>query len=158
MRRLKLALPIAALAIGSCAARVDPAANVPSGPPPLAPASRPAPAVPATSRTATTAAGQPIILPAGPAELVVAVTALPPGAVVPMHRHLHPRYVTVEEGSLRMTFADGRPGRDFGPGDVIVEPIDVWHEGRVTSAGPARLRGFDLVPPGQTNMIRRDAA
>lgn len=106
-------------------------------------------------RTATTVAGQPIALPQGPIELRVTLTIVGPGAVIPMHRHRWPRYVRVEEGVVRLAFADGRPGRDYGPGDIIVEAIDTWHEGRVVGPGPARLLAYDLAPPGQSNMERR---
>ena len=144
--RALYALPplLAAACLASCA----------SAPPAAEPVSR-APQSLEVLRSTTTIAGQPIALPSGPVELVVTQTNVAPGGIIPMHRHRWPRYVRVEEGVVRLTFGDGRPGRDFGPGDVIVEAMDTWHEGRVVGSGYARLIAFDLVPPGQTNMERR---
>ena len=146
MRALVPAL-LAAACLASCAP-AEPLAQAVPGPPQSL----------QVLRSATTVAGQPIALPNGPIELVVTQTNVGPGGVIPMHRHRWPRYVRVEEGVIRLTFADGGPGRDFGPGDVIVEAIDTWHEGRVIGPGHVRLVAFDLAPPGQSNMERRDPA
>lgn len=106
-------------------------------------------------RTTSTIGGQPIAFPQGPVELRATLTIVGRGGVIPMHRHRWPRYVRIEEGVVRLSFADGRPGRDYGPGDIIVEAIDTWHEGRVVGAVTARLIAYDFTPPGQSNMERR---
>ena len=69
-----------ALAAGSgCAAQTPPAA--------------PAPAEP--FRQTRTITGQALELPAGPVELVASVRELPPGGIVPMHRHRWQRYAYI---------------------------------------------------------------
>ena len=105
-------------------------------------------------RTSTTVTGQPLVLPQ-PAEVVVSVTELPAGGVLPMHKHPWPRYAYVERGRLSVRYEAARLVREFGPGEAIVEAIDQWHEGRVVGAEPVRIVTIDHVPPGQTNVVRR---
>ena len=105
-------------------------------------------------RTSTTVTGQPLVLPQ-PAEVVVSVTELPAGGVLPMHKHPWPRYAYVERGRLSVRYEAAGLVREFGPGEAIVEAIDQWHEGRVVGAEPVRIVVIDHVPPGQTNLVRR---
>lgn len=106
-------------------------------------------------RTETTVTGQPLRLPPAPVELVVTRVELPAGGAIPTHKHPWQRYVYVEAGAIRVTNHDAGTISDFAAGQVIVEAVDQWHEGRVTSAGPARLIVVDQVPPGESNLIPR---
>ena len=106
------------------------------------------------SRTSTTVTGQPLSLPQ-PLEVVISVTELPPGGVLPPHRHPWPRYAYVERGRLRVRYEEARLEREFGPGEAVIEAIDQWHEGRVVGAEPVRIVTVDHVPPGQINVVRR---
>ena len=105
-------------------------------------------------RSSTTITGQPLALPPG-AEVVISVTELPAGGVLPMHRHPWPRYAYVERGQLSVRYVDAGLERVFGPGEAVVEAIDQWHEGRVVGSDPIRIVVIDHVPPGQTNVVRR---
>jgi quercetin dioxygenase-like cupin family protein len=122
-------------------------------------AAMPAPAQPPATtpvaRTQSTVTGQPLRLPPAPVELVVSRLELPAGATIPAHKHPWQRYAYVEAGAIRVTNHDAGTVSDFTAGQVIVEAVDQWHEGRVTSAGPARLIVFDQVPPGASNTIPR---
>lgn len=105
-------------------------------------------------RSSTTVTGQRLTLPQG-AEVVISVTELPPGGVLPMHKHPWPRYAYVERGRLSVRYVDAGLERTFGPGEAVVEAIDQWHEGRVVGGEPVRIVVIDHVPPGQTNVVRR---
>jgi quercetin dioxygenase-like cupin family protein len=107
-------------------------------------------------RQSRTVTGQTLELPAGPSEMVVSVRDLPPGGLVPMHRHRWQRYAYVKTGRIRMTVGDTGLVREFGPGEIIVEPRGQWHEGRVVGDTPVRLIVLDQVPPGQSNMELKD--
>jgi quercetin dioxygenase-like cupin family protein len=107
------------------------------------------------SRSAATATGQAISLPQGAVEVVISRTEIPPGGTIPMHEHRWPRYAYVEGGRLRVHWEAARLTREFGPGETVIEAVDQWHEGAAVGAEPVRLLVVDLVPPTQTNMIRR---
>ena len=85
----------------------------------------------------------------------MSATELPPGGVLPMHRHPWPRYAVVERGRLSVTYEAAGLTREFGAGEAVVEAIDQWHEGRVVGPEPVRLIVFDQVPRGATNVITR---
>jgi quercetin dioxygenase-like cupin family protein len=104
-------------------------------------------------RTETTVTGQPLRVPPSPFQLVVNRVDLPAGGTIPTHRHPWPRYVYVEAGAIRVTNHDAGTVSDFTAGQVIVEAVDQWHEGRVIGDAPARLIVFDQAPPGAANAI-----
>ena len=106
-------------------------------------------------RASETVTGQKLAMPADPFESVISVSELPPGGLLPMHKHPWPRYVYVDRGRLSVRYEASGLVREFGAGEGIVEAIDEWHEGRVIGAEPVRLIVFDQVPPGQTNVVRR---
>jgi quercetin dioxygenase-like cupin family protein len=112
-------------------------------------------AVTVLERTTTTATGQSLRLPQGPVEVVVSRTEIPAGGVLPMHKHPWPRYAYVESGRLRVHWERAGITREFGPGDVVVEAIDEWHEGAALGETPVALIVFDQVPPGAANVVRR---
>ena len=122
-------------------------------------AASPAPAQPPVTtpivRTERTVTGQPLRLPPAPVELVVTRVELPAGGAIPTHKHPWQRYVYVEAGAIRVTNHDAGTISDFAAGQIIVEAVDQWHEGRVTGDGPARLIVVDQVPPGESNLIPR---
>ena len=123
------------------------------------PASSSAPAAAAAVatvlRTSTTVTGQKLAAPPAPAEAVISTSDLPPGGLLPMHKHPWPRYAYVERGRLEVRYEEAGLVREFGPGEAVAEAIDQWHEGRVVGAEPVRLIVFDEVPPGATNVVRR---
>lgn len=107
------------------------------------------------NRASTTVTGQPLGLPPSPWETVISMTDLPPGGVLPMHKHPWPRYAFVERGRLSVHYEAAGITREFGPGEAVVEAIDQWHEGRVVGAEPVRLIVLDQLPPGATNVVTR---
>lgn len=107
------------------------------------------------ARTGSTITGQPISLPPAPFEVVFTRTVLPPGGVLPMHKHPWPRYALVESGRIRVRYEAAGIEREFGPGDALIETVDEWHEGATIGAEPVRILVIDHVPPGQTNLVRR---
>ena len=121
---------------------------------------QPAPGGPVTTplaRSATTVSGQPLRLPQGPVEVVVAAAELPPGGRLPAHRHAWSRTVYVERGRVRVKNLDTGAAQEFGPGQVIVEALDQWHEAEVIGPDGLRLIVVDYVPAGQSNMALRNA-
>ncbi len=126
-----------ALLIGSAASAQTPA------PPPLAGE---------MFRQSRTVTGQTLELPAGPVEMIISVRDVPTGGMVPMHRHRWQRYAYVESGRIRLTVPEASLVREFGPGEIIVEPRGQWHEGRAVGDAPVRLIVLDQLPPGQNNM------
>ena len=101
----------------------------------------------------TTALGQQIRLPEGAAEVTVLSYEIPPGAVLPDHKHPHPRYAYVLAGRLKVTTGDGIKSFEYGPGDFIVEMLDAWHSGQTVGRETVRLLVIDQGPPGTANTI-----
>jgi quercetin dioxygenase-like cupin family protein len=95
-----------------------------------------------------TTAGQPITLPSGPVRLVVSQYVIPAGSILPVHRHPYARYGYVQAGRLKVTNIQSGVTKVFGPGDVIVEMIDIWHSATPVGAETVRLLVFDQLPPG----------
>ena len=145
MRKGTLAIAAALTATGYAAAQ-EGSADAPA--PPRAKVS-------IVNRTSTTVTGQPLGMPSGAWEVVVSVSDLPPGGVLPMHKHPWPRYAYVERGRLSVSYEAAGITREFGPGQAVVEAIDQWHEGRVVGTEPVRLIVLDQVPAGATNVVAR---
>jgi quercetin dioxygenase-like cupin family protein len=118
-----------------------------------APAGPPTPTL--VVRTGETMSAQPIRVPGAPHEVVVSRATLAPGGVIPAHRHPWSRYAYVEAGRIRVTNLDTGAVRELGPGDVLVEPLDQWHEGRAVGDAPVRLVVTDHVPKGESNVVWR---
>lgn len=143
MNRLRFPSPILLLLAAACS--VPMAAAAPPGPP--------TPTV--VARTGETMSGQPIRIPAKPREVVVSRVTLAPGGIIPAHKHAWSRYAYVESGRIRVTNLDTKAVRELGAGDVLVEPLDQWHEGRALGGEPVRLVVTDHVPAGQGNVVWR---
>jgi quercetin dioxygenase-like cupin family protein len=107
--------------------------------------------------TEKTMANQPLDIPPGPLELTISSLDLPAGAPIPVHMHFWSRYVYLERGTVQVTIlaTGSTPAKTrlFTAGQVIVEPIGLWHKGCVFSTGPARLIVIDQTPPGRSNHI-----
>ncbi|MFL6844330.1 MAG: hypothetical protein ACJ8ER_05555 [Allosphingosinicella sp.] len=120
-----------------------------------APATAPAtaPAGPVQTRYDRTMSGQPLTRPPTPFQLMVTKASYPSGYVIACHKHLYPRYVLLQSGNLSVFNFVTRTWYNFSPGDVLVESIDQFHEGHVTSPGPVNLVAFEQVPPGAANSV-----
>ncbi len=147
MRRGLLTAVVAALAAIGCAPEDREVASAPS-PAPRA-------GVTVVERASATVTGQPLGMPPTPFETVISVTELPPGGVLPMHKHPWPRYVYIDRGRLSVRYEAANLTREFGAGEGVVEAIDQWHEGRVLGTEPVRLIVLDQLPLGATNVVAR---
>lgn len=102
--------------------------------------------------TTATASGQPIAVPADP-QLIVSIYEIPPGAVLPVHKHPFPRYAYVLAGDLSVINKDTNQTNRYKTGDFIVEVIGQWHLGRNDGKVPVRLLVMDQVEPGKSNVV-----
>ena len=98
----------------------------------------------------TTAAGQPIRLPAGDARVIVSTYVIAPGARLPNHRHRYPRYAYVLQGRLRVTDLDRGRSFTYKQGDLAIEVVNDLHYGVNTGTTPLRLLVMDFVPKALT--------
>lgn len=94
----------------------------------------------------TTASRQPIILPKGAARLIVSTYVIAPGAKLPIHRHMYPRYAYVLDGRLRVTDVKAHRTFDYKKGEFIVEMTGRAHFGENIGQTPLRLLVIDIVP------------
>lgn len=99
----------------------------------------------------TTAAGQPIALPAGPVAVTVSRFEIAPGARLPVHRHPYPRYAYVLAGTLSVTDAQSGAATLYHAGDYIIEMVGRWHYGTNVGTDPVVLIVTDQAPPGESN-------
>lgn len=103
--------------------------------------------------TDVTASGQPIILPPKDAQLIVSTYEIAPGASLPEHKHVFPRYGYVLAGTLRVMNTETGKADVYGTGDFIIEAIGQWHQGSNAGTETARLLVIDQVEKGQTNVV-----
>lgn len=103
-----------------------------------------------------TMAGQALEVPQGPLQVNVASAVLKTNDEIPVHMHFWARYVYVQSGTVSVTLIDRGITQTFTAGQVIVEPIGLWHKGLVV-AGPATLISVEQVPPGRANKIEPPA-
>ena len=108
------------------------------------------------ARTTATAAGQPIALPQGDAEVIVSMFEIPPGASLAVHQHPSPRYAYVLAGTLQVTNVETSEKKTYKTGDFIVEMIGLWHKGANVGTEPVKLLVIDQVEQGQPTTILRE--
>lgn len=120
-----------------------------------APGSAPKPQNGLIIDTGSTMAGQPLVLPPAPAQVVATRTELRANSTIPTHMHFWARYVYVERGEVQLTLEGAGETRTFRAGEMIVEPIGKWHSGKVVS--DAVLIATEQVPPGRCNTIKPPA-
>lgn len=102
-----------------------------------------------------TALGQPLTLPQGDVEVKVTSYSIPPGAVLPVHKHPYPRFAYVLAGRLEVSTDDGANHFEYGPGDVVIEMLDAWHLGRTIGNETVKLLVIDQAPVGESNTVLR---
>jgi quercetin dioxygenase-like cupin family protein len=107
------------------------------------------------AKTATTATGQPIEVPAHPTVLVTAVQIAVNGAL-PVHKHPYQRYVYVIAGTLIVTNTETGAATTYHAGDFIAEMRGTWHFGKNGGTERVRLIAIDQVPAGTaTNTVMK---
>lgn len=107
---------------------------------------------PVLSATATSS-GQPIVLPQKDAQVIASTYDIPPGAVLPKHKHPFPRYGYVLAGTIAVTNLDTGKTETFKTGDFILEAVDQWHYGATVGAEAVKLLVIDMVEKGQANVV-----
>jgi len=117
----------------------------------------PAEVVTEIARATKTSAGQPIVLPQGPLEVVASIYSLAPGARLPEHKHPFQRYAYVLEGALRVQQADSS-SRIYRAGEFIIESVDRWHFGATVGDAAVKLLVIDQLPAGAEATIERPPA
>lgn len=100
-----------------------------------------------------TSSGQPIVLPQKDAQVIVSTYEIPPGAVLPTHKHPFPRYGYVQAGTIEVTNLDIGKTEIFRTGDFIVEAVDQWHFGANKGNQPVKLLVIDMVEKGAVNTV-----
>lgn len=100
-----------------------------------------------------TSSGQPIVLPQKDAQVIVSTYEIPPGAVLPKHKHPFPRYGYVQAGTIDVTNVDTGKTQTFKTGDFILEAVDQWHYGATVGTETVRLLVIDMVEKGATNTV-----
>lgn len=95
-----------------------------------------------------TAAGQPILLPQGPAQVAVSHYLIPPGTRLPVHKHPHQRFAYVQAGVLAVYNSETGQRSEYRAGDFVVEMVDTWHYGEALGTVPVELLVIDQSPAG----------
>ena len=101
----------------------------------------------------TTSSGQPIVLPQKDAQVIVSTYEIPPGAVLPKHKHPFPRYAYVQAGTIAVTNLDTGKTQTFKTVDFILEAVDQWHFGANKGKVPVKLLVIDMVEKGAVNTV-----
>lgn len=106
--------------------------------------------------TEVTSSGQPIMLPGGHVRVITSTYEIAPGAKLPEHKHIYPRYGYLMSGQLRITNVETGKSTTFNPGDFIIELLGQWHKAESIGTDPIKLLVIDQVPKGQDNTVLRD--
>lgn len=104
------------------------------------------------ARTNVTITGQPIVVPDRP-DILVSVATFPPGARLPVHKHLYPHLAYVLEGILTVT--NKQTGKSFAvrKGQFLAEMQNTWHFGANEGPAPVKLLIIDEVPRGTASNV-----
>jgi quercetin dioxygenase-like cupin family protein len=92
-----------------------------------------------------TSGGQPIVLPQKNVQVIVSTYTIPPGAKLPVHKHIYPRYGYVLSGTLRISNIETGKSEVFNAGDFIFESIGQWHKAESGGNGPVKLLVIDQI-------------
>ena len=103
-------------------------------------------------QSTATAAGQPIVFPAGHTEVTALMVDIPAGADTGWHKHPWPRYAYVVSGAVTVE-NDAGESKTYRAGDFFVEQINIFHHG--TTTVPTRLLVVDQDVAGKGNQINR---
>ena len=88
--------------------------------------------------TGKTVMGETIVYPPAPARVSSLVVTMAPGEETGRHKHPVPTYGYILEGEITVLY-EGRGPRTYTEGEAFMEAEDVWHNGRNSGAGPARV-------------------
>jgi quercetin dioxygenase-like cupin family protein len=77
---------------------------------------------------------------------MVSTYVIAPGARLPVHQHLYPRYAYVLDGQLRVIEVKTHRATSYKKGDFVIEMVGREHFGENIGATPLRLLVIDIVP------------
>ncbi|MFA5494140.1 MAG: cupin domain-containing protein [Porticoccaceae bacterium] len=104
-------------------------------------------------RATTTSDGTPIRYPdSDQPEISTLEIIIPAGAETGWHKHPGPLYTYVAAGTVEVELEGGSKA-SFGPGEVIYEVVDSWHNGVNRGAEDVRLIVFALGSEGAPLVI-----
>lgn len=104
------------------------------------------------ARTNVTITGQPIVVPDRP-DILVSIATFPPGARLPVHKHLYPHLVYILEGVLTVTNMQTGKTFDAKAGEFVAEMQNTWHFGINAGQMPVKLLIIDEVPRGTASNV-----
>jgi quercetin dioxygenase-like cupin family protein len=109
------------------------------------------------AKTDTTIIGQKIVVPKHPM-VIVSSSTFAPGARTPVHKHIYPHYVYIQEGTLTIVSTETGKSFDMKPGTFFLEMLDKWHYGINKGTVPVKTLVVDQVPASvQTNRVLKDS-
>ncbi len=89
-------------------------------------------------KASETAAGEPLVWPAGRPQVRTVIVTLQPGESTAKHIHGSPLVAYVLQGTLRVAY-DGIGARTYAAGESFVEALAVPHVGTNVGSGPVRI-------------------
>ncbi|MDP2247420.1 MAG: cupin domain-containing protein [Nitrosomonadales bacterium] len=92
-------------------------------------------------KTQTTWNGEPIVYPAGTAEITGMMIEIAVGGETGWHSHPVPSFAVIVEGELEVSLKNGDV-KKLKPGDALAEVIDTAHNGRNVGTTPVKLFVF----------------
>ncbi len=101
--------------------------------------------------TGETVMGETIVYPPGEARVTSLVVTLAPGEETGRHNHPVPTYGYMLEGEITVAY-EGRGSRSYRQGEAFMEAEDVWHNGRNSGFGPARVLVVFMGAKGAANV------
>lgn len=106
-------------------------------------------------QTMTTANGQKIVYPStDKAEVTAMLVSIAPGGETGWHKHSIPVYAYMLTGEIEVELEDGST-TVYKAGDVIIEVLNTFHNGRNKGASPLSLIAFYVGVRDQPNVIRK---
>ena len=103
--------------------------------------------------TSETVMGEPIVYPPPPARVASSIVTMAPGEETGRHKHPVPTYGYILEGEITVTY-EGRGARTYRQGEAFMEAENVWHNGRNSGTGPARILVVFLGAQGLADVAR----
>jgi quercetin dioxygenase-like cupin family protein len=100
--------------------------------------------------------GQPLVYPAGQAEVTGLIVELAPGGETGWHQHPVPSFAYILSGTLEVTQKNGQVKR-LEAGEALAEVVNVWHNGRAVGNQPVKLVVFYAGAVGQGLTVKAPA-
>lgn len=92
-------------------------------------------------KTTTSWDGQPLVYPAGQAEITGIIVEIAPGAETGWHSHPVPSFGVLLQGSLDISLKDGQV-KHLRAGEALAEVVATLHNGRNVGTDPVKIMVF----------------